>query len=112
MLSSELLNGSLRELLHVFCEFVNLRPRHVVSLAVVPNELHVSEYILVSNILPSLQQCLFDSLEVHGSFHDLGIIKEAHLYQIYFKTKYGILTLPSDGLQEWISVRVLLNRLK
>ena len=49
--SPELLNLSLGCLLHFLADLVDLRAKHVIQLAVVPNKLDIVENFLVSGVL-------------------------------------------------------------
>lgn len=97
--SAEFLNASLSQLFHVLGKLVDLAPSHVVSLAVVPYQLHLCEHILISLVLAALLQVLLDSGEIHGPLHDLWVVEKPKL-------------LPCHGLQEWLSPGVILNRLE
>lgn len=79
VLCAELLDGPLGELFHVLSEFVDVGARHVVGLAVVPDELHFGEDIFIGHILASLQEGFLDSREVHRTLHDLRVVQQTQL---------------------------------
>jgi hypothetical protein len=85
-LRTEFLNLALGLLLHVFSELINVRARHIVGFAVVPDKLDLSEEFFVSGIFIlgkvflRIRLCKYlNSGKVHGLLHDLGVVKQPQL---------------------------------
>ena len=93
--SPKLLDAPLGCLLHALAYFVNLRPRHIVELAVVPDELQVAEDLLISGI-SARHQLLFHGKQIHGILDNLRVVEQLHVF-------------PGNRFSESIRVAVILN---
>ena len=78
MLSFELLQFTSRHLFHLFANFVDLTSLHVVKLAVIPDQLEISQELLDGCELP-VEKILGQSVEVHWPLHDLRVVEKSQL---------------------------------
>ena len=76
MLSFELLQFTSRHLLHLFANLVDLTSLHVVKLAVVPDQLEISQELLDGREL-SVEKIFGQSVEVHWPLHNFGVVEKS-----------------------------------
>ena len=74
MLGPEFIEFAPGSAFHAFANPVDVRARHVVELAVVPNELDVRETLLKALVVSTFHPSAHIA-QIHGVFHNRGVVE-------------------------------------